>query len=49
MAEIRKMLWPPNSSVLNTIEPTWFCINRQTIKRGLISSRPKLTKEWVKC
>jgi hypothetical protein len=43
------MFWPLNSLDLNVIEPTWFWMKRETIKRGLIISEKVLREAWIKC
>jgi hypothetical protein len=43
-----KMLWPSNPPDLNTIEPMWFYMKKETTKRGPISSRTKLRVRWEK-
>ena len=42
------MFQPLNSPDLNAIEPTWFWIKRETIKRGLIISEKVLREAWIK-
>jgi hypothetical protein len=39
------MLWPANSPDLNVIEPTWFWMERQTIKHGVASSEKQLKND----
>jgi trehalose-6-phosphate synthase len=34
---------------LNDIEPTCFWMERETTKKGLITSNEQLKKEWIKC
>jgi hypothetical protein len=48
-SEVYKILWPRNSSDVNAIEPTWFQIKKETIRKGLITSNIKLKKAWIKC
>ena len=43
-----KMIWLSNSPNLNTIEPTWFYMKKETIKRGSTSNRMKLRVRWEK-
>jgi hypothetical protein len=47
--EIQRLLWPGNSPDLNTIEPTWFWMKRETTKNGIIRSKEQLKKDWIKC
>ena len=47
--EITRLLWPPNSPDLNTIEPCWFWMKRDMTKHGAIASRAQLKEEWIKC
>jgi hypothetical protein len=46
---IKRLLWPGNSPDLNTIEPTWFWIKRETTKHGALTSNKKLKVAWIKC
>ena len=43
------MLWPANSPDLNMIEPCWFYMKVETIKKGAIHSDEELRAAWVKC
>jgi transposase len=47
--EIQRFLWPGNSPDLNTIEPTWLWMKRETTKKGPIHSNAQLKNEWIKC
>ena len=49
LLEIARMEQLSNSPDLNTIEPTWFWMKRETTKRGLISSTEELKAAWIKC
>ena len=40
--EVVKMLWPANSPDLNMIEPCWFYIKIETIKKSTITSDVEL-------
>jgi hypothetical protein len=40
--EVVRMLWPANSPDLNIIEPCWFYIKVETIKKGGITSDVEL-------
>jgi hypothetical protein len=42
-----KLIWPANLPDLNVIEPCWFWIKRQIIKRGVASSEKQLKKNWL--
>jgi hypothetical protein len=44
-----KLIWPSNSPDLNTIEPIWFWIKKEIIKRGAISNKKKLRARWERC
>jgi hypothetical protein len=47
--EVVKMFWPANSPDLNMIEPYWFYIKIETIKKGAITLDVELRAAWVKC
>jgi len=47
--EIQRLLWPRNSPDLNAIEPTWFWMKRETTKRGPLTNKGQLEKDWIKC
>jgi hypothetical protein len=47
--KVLRLLWPGNSPDLNAIEPTWFWMKRETIKKGPLTFIKKLKEEWVKC
>jgi hypothetical protein len=47
--EVVRMLWPANSPNLNMIEPCWFYIKVETIKKGGITLDVELREAWVKC
>ena len=47
--EVVRMLWPANSPDLNMIEPCWFYMKVETIKKGTITSDVELRAAWVKC
>ena len=47
--EVVRMLWPANSPDLNMIEPCWFYIKTETIKKGAITLDVELRAAWAKC
>jgi hypothetical protein len=47
--EVVRMLWPANSLDLNMIEPCWFYIKVETIKKGAIYLDEDLRAAWIKC
>ncbi len=48
-ASILRLLWPANSPDLNAIEPCWWWMKRQTIRKGAPRSRIAMTKTWTIC
>ena len=47
--EIQRPLWPGDLPDLNSIEPTWFWMKRETTKKGLSTNKEQLKKDWIKC
>jgi len=48
-ASILRLLWPANSPDLNAIEPCWWWMKRQTIRKEASRSRIAMTKAWTTC
>ena len=44
--KVQRLLWCPNSSDLNMIEPAWFYLKRATTKSGAPKSKTEATKLW---
>ena len=46
MAQIEYIFWYGNSPDLNAIEPIWFWLKKQTIRKGAPISRAEAVKIW---
>jgi len=46
LAEVKRLLWCPNSPDLNAIEPAWPWMKRKTTKKGAPKSRTEAIHAW---
>ena len=47
VSKVLRLLWCPNSPDLNMIEPLWFYLKKQIIRKGALQSRREAEKAWL--
>jgi len=48
LAQVKRFLWSGNSPDLNAIEPTWFYMKQETIRKGAPQAQKTAESAWTR-